>query len=250
MNDDRSEFARMQSQMCKQMGKDEGLFKKNLEFLLELEKYKYSYLWNWLGVPIIQMPADIMATQEVIFETKPDIIIETGVARGGSVIFMAAMQKLLGDGIVIGVDIDIRQHNRDSIENSLFSDRIKLIEGPSTDPNILKNISTYIKKDSKVMVVLDSDHSRKHVLNECLSYSKFVTKGNYLIVADTLMGFYDEENAPKERSMHWFAGNEPLSAIKDFFDENNNFIVDPEINGKLVLSSSPRGYLRREKSDV
>ena len=250
MKDDRLEFARMQSQMCTKMGADESLFKKNLEFLLELEKYKYSYLWNWFGVPIIQMPADIMATQEVIFDTKPDVIIETGVARGGSVIFMAAVQKLLGDGIVIGVDIDIRQHNRDSIENSLFSDRIKLIEGPSTDPDTLELISSYIKKDAKVMVILDSDHSRQHVLSECLLYSKFVTKGNYLVVADTLMGFYAKEKAPKERSMHWFAGNEPLSAIKDFFDDNNDFIIDPELNGKLVLSSSPRGYLRKEKSDA
>ena len=250
MKDDRLDFAKMQSQMCKQMGADDRLFRKNLKFLLELEKYKYSYLWNWFGVPIIQMPADIMATQEVIFKTKPDIIIETGVARGGSVIFLAAIQKLLGDGIVIGVDIDIRQHNRQSIENSLFSERIKLIEGPSTSPSTLELISSYIKRDSKVMVILDSDHSRQHVLDECLAYSKFVTAGNYLVVADTLMGFYDQKTAPKDRSMHWFAGNEPLSAIKDFFDLNSDFIVDQEINGKLILSSSPRGYLKKEKSDV
>lgn len=247
MEDDRLDFANKQAEFCKMMGKDEKLFNRNLDFLLELEKYRYSYLWNWFGAPIIQMPADIMATQEVIFKTKPDVIIETGVARGGSVIFLAALQKLLGDGIVIGVDIDIRQHNRETIETSVVSERIKLIEGPSTDVGVLEKVSSNIPHNSSVMVILDSDHSRQHVLNECLAYSEFVTKGQYLVVADTLMGFYAKNDAPKERSMHWYAGNEPLSAISDFFDLNSDFVVDPEINGKLVISSSPRGYLRRDK---
>ena len=191
------------------------------------------------------MPADIMATQEVIFKTKPDVIIETGVARGGSVIFMAGIQKLLGSGIVVGVDIDIRPHNRASIEDSLFADRIKLVEGPSTDDAVIEEVKSYIKQGAKVMVVLDSDHSRIHVLEECQAYSKLVTKDNYLIVADTLIGFYLEDQSPTDRSKHWFKGNEPLSAIKDFFEKNEDFEVDPEINGKLIVSSSPRGYLRK-----
>ena len=165
-------------------------------------------------------------------------------------IFMAALQKLLGDGIVIGVDIDIRHHNRETIQSSIVSDRIKLIEGPSTDIAVLKEIRSHIPENSSVMVVLDSDHSRQHVLNECLAYSKLVTVGQYLVVADTLMGFYDECKAPRERSMHWFAGNEPLSAIADFIDTNSDFVIDPLINGKLVLSSSPRGYLRKEKNNA
>ena len=247
MDDDRLEFSRMQLENCKAMGDDTDLFEKNLDFLLELEKYKYSYLWSWFGVPIIQMPADIMATQEVIFKTKPDVIIETGVARGGSVIFMAGIQKLLGDGIVIGVDIDIRDHNRSSIEDSLFADRIKLVEGPSTDDGVIDEVKSYIKPGATVMVVLDSDHSRKHVFEECQAYSKLVTKDNHLVVADTLIGFYSEDRSPKERSMHWFEGNDPLSATKDFFQQNKDFEIDGEINGKLVISSSPRGYLRKLK---
>ena len=181
MDDDRLDFARMQLEKCKAMGDDTELFEKNLKFLLELEKYKYSYLWNWFGVPIIQMPADIMATQEVIFKTKPDVIIETGVARGGSVIFMAGIQKLLGDGIVLGVDIDIRDHNRASIEGSFLTDRIKLVEGPSTDNAVIDEIKSHIKPGATVMVVLDSDHSRKHVFEECQAYSKLVTKGHHLV---------------------------------------------------------------------
>lgn len=247
MRDDRLDFAKKQSELCLNMAEDKELFAKNLNFLLELEKYKYSYLWNWFGAPIIQMPADIMATQEVIFKSRPDVIIETGVARGGSVIFMAALQKVLGDGIVIGVDIDIRKHNRETIESSVVNDRIKLIEGPSTDDGVLNEIRSHIPENASVMVILDSDHSREHVLKECLAYGKLVTAGQYMVVADTLMGFYDEKSAPRERSMHWFSGNEPLSALEDFIDINSDFVIDPLINGKLVLSSSPRGYLRKEK---
>src|SRR5258708_5260357 len=153
-----------------------------------------------MGFPIIQLPPDIIATQEVIFAAKPDIIIETGVARGGSVIFMASMLELTGKGKVIGVDIDIRLHNRETIQNHQMAKRISLIEGPSADAATLARVRAEIPANASVMVVLDSDHSRDHVLAELRAYGPLVTHGQYLVVADTLMGHIDEQRAPKSRS--------------------------------------------------
>ena len=145
---------------------------------------------------------------------------------------------------MIGVDIDIRKHNRESIEAHPLSKRINLIEGGSVDTNTLAEVRSHIKKDSKVMVVLDSDHSRDHVLNECRAYGSMVTPGCYLVVADTLVGHVEQKDAPTNRSKLWFKGNEPLAARDKFLLETDAFEIDNEINKKLVLSSSPGGYLR------
>jgi cephalosporin hydroxylase len=212
--------------------------------VLGLDKYDYSYLWTWMGVPIIQFPADMIATQEVIWSTKPDIIIETGVARGGSVIFMASILAAIGKGQVIGVDIDIRAHNRETVEKHPMSDRITLIEGGSVDAETLDSVRAQIPEGARVMVVLDSDHSRDHVLAECEAYGPLVTEGCYLVVADTFVGHISEEEAPKKRSKVWHKGNEPLAALNDYMATTDRFEADPVINGKLVLSSSPGGYLR------
>src|SRR5262245_34234888 len=164
-----------------------------------------------MGVPIIQLPADIMATQEVIWATKPDVIIETGVARGGSVLFMASLLELIGKGTVIGVDIDIRPHNRDSIERHPMVKRVRLIEGPSTAPVTLAKVRNEIPAGAAVMVVLDSDHSRDHVLAELRAYGPLVTAGCYLVVADTILGCFSAEQTPRNRSKFWPKGNEPLT---------------------------------------
>jgi cephalosporin hydroxylase len=213
--------------------------------VLELDKYDYSYLWSWMGAPIIQMPADVMATQEVIWETKPDVIIETGVARGGSVIFMASMLSLLNNGgFVIGVDIDIRAHNRETIEDHPMADRIKLIEGGSVDEPVLEQVRAMIPEGARVMAVLDSDHSRAHVLAELRAYGPLVTPGCYMVVADTIVGHLTEEETPKKRSQVLYKGNDPLSARDDYLAETDRFEIDEVLNGKLVISSSPGGYLR------
>lgn len=243
-HDDRKEFEENKSRQSIALGKDREAFKQSTDLLTKLDQYDYSYLWSWMGVPIIQMPADIMATQEVIWATKPDVIIETGVARGGSVIFMASLLEVMGNGQIIGVDIDIRKHNRQSIEEHPMSKRITLIEGGSVDADIVEKVEALIPEGARVMVVLDSDHSRDHVLAECRAYGRLVTEGCYLVVADTLVGHLDEENAPKKRSKIWYKGDEPLSALNDYMSESDRFEVDEELNGKLVLSSSPGGYLR------
>lgn len=242
--DDREDFEASKRKQSVALGKDTRVFEQSLDLVTALDAYDYSYLWSWMGVPIIQMPADVMATQEVIWATKPDVIIETGVARGGSVLFMASLLELLGNGKVIGVDIDIRAHNRESIEKHAMSKRVVLIEGGSVEEDTLRKVRSEIPDGARVMVVLDSDHSRDHVLAECRAYGPMVTPGCYLVVADTIVGHVTEQDAPRKRSKLWFKGNEPLSALRDYLAETDGFETDEVLNGKLVLSSSPGGYLR------
>ena len=248
VRDDRLEFEENKRKQSIALGNDATAFQQSLDLVTALDSYDYSYLWSWMGVPVIQMPADVMATQEVIWATKPDVIIETGVARGGSVLFMASLLEIIGKGKVIGVDIDIRAHNRESIERHPMSKRVSLIEGGSVDAGTLARVRAEIPVGARVMVVLDSDHSRDHVLNECRAYGPMVTEGCFMVVADTLVGHVTEENAPKKRSKVWFKGDEPLSALRDYMAECDRFEVDAELNGKLVLSSSPGGYVRCIKS--
>lgn len=242
--DDRLEFEASKRRQSLALGSDGAVFAQSLDLVTALDAYDYSYLWSWMGVPIIQMPADIMATQEVIWATKPDVIIETGVARGGSVLFMASLLEMIGNGKVIGVDIDIRPHNRNAIEAHPMSKRVMLIEGGSVDEGTVARVRAEIPQGARVMVVLDSDHSRSHVLAECRAYGPMVTEGCYLVVADTLVGHVTEENAPRKRSKLWFKGDEPLSALNDYLAETDRFEIDKVLNGKLVLSSSPGGYVR------
>lgn len=241
--DDRAEFAAHTEAQALALGADKAAFDRTVGTVLDLDRYDYSYLWTWMGVPIIQMPADIIATQEVIWRTKPDVIIETGVARGGSVLFMASMLELMGNGIVIGVDIDIRAHNRDTVESHPMSKRVKMVEGGSVDSDTLRAVRDLIPEGARVMCVLDSDHSRAHVLAELRAYGPMITPGCYMVVADTIVGHFTEENTPQKRSQILFEGNEPLSARDDYLAETDRFRIDETLNGKLVLSSSPGGYL-------
>jgi cephalosporin hydroxylase len=245
--DDRQEFEAHKEEMCLALGKDTQVFRQSIDTMIALDTYDYSYLWSWMGVPIIQLPADIMATQEIIWNTKPDIIIETGVARGGSMIFMASILAMTGNdkAKVIGVDIDIRAHNREAIETHPMASRIALIEGGSVDDSTLDAVRDLIPKGARVMVVLDSDHSYGHVLAECRAYGPLVTPGCYLVVADTAVGHVGEDQSPKKRSKSWYRGNDPLTALNDYLKETDRFEVDPVINGKLVLASSPGGYCVR-----
>ena len=242
--DDRAEFAAHAEERALALGRDGEAFRRATATLMDLRRYDYSYLWTWLGAPIIQMPADVMATQEVIWRTRPDVIVETGVARGGSVILMASLLEMLGgDGFVIGVDIDIRAHNRETIERHPMARRIRLVEGGSVDASTLEAVRALVPEGARVMAVLDSDHSRAHVLAELRAYGPMVTKGCYMVVADTLIGHFSEEEAPRGRARLLHKGNDPLSARDDYLAETGRFRVDEVLNGKLVLSSSPGGYL-------
>jgi cephalosporin hydroxylase len=245
--DDRQEFEASKRRQSAALGQDEAISAQSSALFEALNDYDYSYLWSWMGVPIIQTPTDVMATQEVISSTKPDIIIETGVARGGSVLFMASLLEMIGKGKVIGVDIDIRAHNRESIETHPMSKRVVLIEGGSVDEDTVARVRAEIPAGAKVMVVLDSDHSRDHVLAECRAYGPMVTPGCYLVVADTIVARLPETSKARNRSRPLETGNDPAEAARLYLAETTAFEVDPVLNGKLVLSSSPGGYLRRKQ---
>jgi cephalosporin hydroxylase len=242
--DDRAEFEAEKARSALALGNDEAVFDLSLQAFVAADKHRYTYLWSWMGVPIIQVPTDIVATQEIIWANKPDVIIETGVARGGSVVFSASILTLIGKGHVIGVDIDIRAHNRDSIETHPMAARISLIEGSSIAADTLAKVRAAVPAGASVMVCLDSDHSREHVLTELRAYGPLVTPGQYLIVSDTVLGRMSREQTPTARSHVWYPGDEPLAAVHAYLAETDRFEADPVINGKLVYSSSPGGYLR------
>jgi cephalosporin hydroxylase len=244
MRDDRAEFEAEKLRKGAALAGDRETFNEATTLLYRLDKYDYAYLWSWLGVPIIQLPADIIATQEAVWSARPTVVVECGVARGGSLIFLASLLQLLGRGKVIGIDIDIRPHNRDTITSHPLAHRIELIEGASTHESTIAAARLAIPNDARVMVILDSDHSRDHVLAELRAYGPLVTKGQYLVVADTLLGHIDESMANPRRSNRWYRGNDPLTALQAYLQETDRFASDNTINNKLVLSSSPGGFLR------
>jgi len=243
MIDDTMDFERQCNNEIQLMKKDLKLRKESLNYLNKVENYKYSYHFKWMGLPIIQYPQDIIAMQELIYLIKPDFIIETGVARGGSLIFYSSMLELLGGGKVLGVDIDIREHNRKKIENHQMNKNIILIEGSSTDENVIKQIDTIISENNlqKGLVVLDSLHTHKHVLEELRLYCKYVKKGSYLIAFDTIIEHFSEDNITNRP---WSRGNSPKTAVYEFLKENERFIIDEEIESKLLLTVCPSGYLK------
>jgi cephalosporin hydroxylase len=223
---------------------DKQLQNISKEWLQESFKKQYEYNFTWLGRPIIQYPCDIIAMQELIWEVKPDLIIETGIAHGGSIIFSASMLEIIGNGLVIGIDIDIRKHNRTEIENHSMFKRIKFIEGSSIDPIIIQQIKKIAETKHRILVFLDSNHTHEHVLQELKLYSQFVSKDSYIIVFDTFV-----EDLPEEFSENrpWGRGNNPKTAVWEFLKTNSDFIMDKNIELKLLVTSAPDGYLRRVK---
>jgi cephalosporin hydroxylase len=225
-------------------GKDAQLRADSIDWMVKTGKYKYSYNFQWLGRPIIQLPQDILMMQELVWEIKPDLIIETGVARGGSLIFYASMLELADSGgKVIGIDIDIREHNRIEIEKHPMFKKIHLIEGSSTSTDVLRSVNDYIKSNrcEKILVVLDSNHTHEHVLEELRLYSPFVKKGSYIVVFDTVIedmpvGYFSDRP--------WDKGNNPKTAVWEFLKENDRFEIDEKIDAKLLISVAPSGYLR------
>lgn len=212
------------------------------DFSTEAHTNNYTYNFDWLGLPIIQTPQDIVALQEIIWETKPDIIIETGVARGGSLIFYASMLHMLNNkGKVIGIDIDIRAHNRKAIEEHTLSSYIHLIEGSSTDQNTVEHVKHFIPQNSRVMVILDSNHTHDHVLNELELYSPLVSKECYLVVLDTIVEDLPDDLYPNRP---WGKGNNPKTAVHEFMKITKRFEIDHTITNKILLTAAPDGYLK------
>lgn len=235
------EFEKRNLKKIKSMVNDKELSKKTKEWIQQSWKHEYVYHFNWLGRPIIQFPQDIIAMQEIIWKVKPDVIIETGIARGGSIIFSASILELIGKGNVVGIDIDIRKHNKEEIKKSHLFKRITLLQGSSIDKKIVKEVSKICEDKKKIMVFLDSNHSHEHVLAELKMYSSMVTKGSYLVVFDTFV-----EDMPNEivKDRPWSIGNNPKTAVHEFLKKNNRFKIDYQIENKLLITSCPTGYLK------
>ncbi|MES2142232.1 MAG: cephalosporin hydroxylase family protein [Pseudomonadota bacterium] len=218
------------------------LFKSGISFVRDAGYVNYSYNFDWLGLPIIQFPQDIVAIQEIIWRTKPDIIIETGVARGGSLLLSASILHLLnGSGKVIGIDIDIREHNRKAIENHPLAFRIHLIEGSSIEEATINKLVSFIHPMDTVMVILDSNHTYSHVFKELELYSPFVSVGKYMLVMDTVIEYMPNDYFPNRP---WGKGNNPMCAVHDFIKTNSRFVIDETIPNKLLITVAEDGYLK------
>ncbi|WP_341523197.1 cephalosporin hydroxylase family protein [Pseudomonas sp. G.S.17] len=220
---------------------DKALQATSLDWVGTTAKHKYTYNFSWMGRPIIQFPQDMVAMQEIIWALRPDVIVETGIAHGGSLVFYASMLQLIGHGDVLGVDIDIRQHNREAIEAHPMSHRIQMIQGSSIDPAIVEQVKQRIA-GKKVLVVLDSNHTHEHVLEELRLYAPLVSVGSYCVVMDTVVEDMPEDAFPDRP---WGKGDNPKTAVWAYLKENQDFEIDAAIHSKLLITVAPDGYLRR-----
>ena len=226
----------------KNLKSNQALKKERDSFFQNLVDAKYSYNFDWMGVPIIQMPGDLVVFQEIAYKLKPDVVIECGVARGGSILFWASMLELFNkDGIVVGVDIEIKDHTKQAINESMFKDRINLIEGDSTAISTLNKVKSFVQNDKKVMVIFDSNHTEEHVLNELELYSPLVSVDSYLIVLDTVI-----EKLRIEKDRPWGPGNSPMTAVQKFMrDKSNRYLQDFDLENKSFLTVAPNDFYKR-----
>ena len=228
------------------------------QWVFESMKKKYLYNFDWLGRPIIQYPQDMVAIQEIIWSIKPTLIIETGIAHGGSLILSASMLALLdyceaiesGTPIdpsgskrkVVGIDIEIREHNRSAIECHPMGSKVEMIEGSSTDQRVINQVAEISKGHTSVLVLLDSNHTHEHVLGELKAYANLVSVGSYCVVFDT---FVEDMPAGYFLDRPWDKGNSPRTAVVEFLKDHSEFVVDESIQNKLLITVAPGGFLRR-----
>ena len=217
----------------------------SLTWLREITRHKYAYNFNWMGRPIIQFPQDMIAMQEIIWGVQPHLIIETGIAHGGSLIYYASLLEMIGgDGYVLGIDIDIRPHNREAIESHPMFKRIQMIEGSSVSDEVAAAVAGHAQGKKSVLVVLDSNHTHEHVLNELNIYAQHVTRDSYIVVFDTLL---DDMPDDLVQDRPWGSGNNPKTAVREFLSGTDAFEIDKDIEGKLLITVAPDGYLKRVK---
>ncbi len=235
------------SQRVQKNGTNERLKDDAEAFMMSSIQSKYSYNYSWMGRPIIQYPQDMIAMQEIIWQVQPDLIIETGIAHGGSLIFYASLLELLAvvngvDGRVLGIDIDIREHNLAAIQSHPMSKRVDLIQGSSIDQKIIDKVKHAALGKERVLVVLDSNHTHDHVLAELYAYAPLVTVGSYCVVFDTIV-----EDLPKEYFLDrpWEPSDNPKTAVWKYMESKPGFEIDKSIQDKLLITVAPDGYLKR-----
>lgn len=253
-----TEFEASVSQNIASLRQDTKLTMQSKDWILKTLPHHYSYNFRWLGRPIIQYPQDMVALQELIWKIRPDLVIETGIAHGGSLILSASMLALLDycDAVeagqtldprtprrrVLGIDIDIREHNRAAIEAHPMAHRIDMIQGSSIAPEIVAEVNKRATGHERVMVILDSNHTHEHVLAELDAYAPLVSPGSYCVVFDTVI---EDLPAGMYPDRPWDVGNNPKTSVRQFLSRNHNFEVDEDMEAKLLITVAPGGYLRR-----
>lgn len=253
-----SDFKTEIADRTRDMRADAALQQASLDFLRSSAKAKYSYNFHWMDRPIIQYPQDIVAMQELIYEVKPDLIVETGIAHGGSLVFSASVLAMLdmveaieaGESFdpmvskrkVLGIDIDIRDHNRAAIDAHPMRSRIEMIQGSSVDTDIIKQVYDFAADYKKILICLDSNHTHDHVLEELRAYAPLTSVGSYCVVFDTLIEEM-EEGTYADRP--WGKGNNPYTAIQSYLESESNFEIDTQIQDRLLITVAQNGFLRR-----
>ncbi|HEX2543236.1 MAG TPA: cephalosporin hydroxylase family protein [Ramlibacter sp.] len=246
--DPHKEFEEEVSRNIEGLGRDTDLQAMSRVWVREIAPHKYAYNFRWLGRPVIQFPQDLVAMQEIFWRVQPDLIIETGIAHGGSLIFSASMLELIAacggppDARVLGVDIDIRAHNREAIEAHPMARRIDMIQGSSIAPDVVAQVRAAAANRQRVLVILDSNHTHDHVLAELQAYAPLVSVGSYCIVFDTLL---EDMPAASFTDRPWGPGNSPKTAVREFLRTQAGFEVDRSIEHKLLITVAPEGYLLR-----
>lgn len=260
MNEKLKNFLNERTQAIESYPKEREWMDLSKRWMIHGFNKKYMYNFEWLGRPIIQMPIDMVAMQELIWKVKPDLIIETGIAHGGSLIMSASMLALLDmcEAIelgtvldpksskrkVLGLDIDIRQHNREAIEAHPMSSHIQMIQGSSIAPEVIKQVKSVAKNYQRVLVCLDSNHTYDHVLAELEAYAPLTAVGSYCVVFDTII-----EDMPKTifPDRPWGPGNNPKTAVWEYLKTHSEFKIDKHIQTKLLITFAPDGFLKRVK---
>ncbi|MBF0160381.1 MAG: cephalosporin hydroxylase family protein [Magnetococcales bacterium] len=252
MVSDFEQFDQQRREITQKMCQDDRFQSLRKDWFAISVDHKYCYNFDWMGMPIIQYPQDIMAMQEIIWHVRPEMIIETGIARGGSIVFYASMLELFGiDGTVVGIDIEIRPWNKQRILSHPVSHRIRMIEGSSVNLDVVKQVYQMAGGSSNVMVVLDANHSYESVRHELQLYSPLVSVGSYIVVFDTVSDDLPDElwrqKDSKTGLLSGGQGNGPKKAVHEFVQNNDAFIIDKSIQNKLQITSAPDGYLKRIK---
>lgn len=258
MNDFIKEFEVERATRVEGFGLDDAFKSRSRDWVEESMRKSYVYNFSWLGRPIIQYPQDMVAMQELIWQVKPDLIIETGIAHGGSLIMSASFLAMLdhceaiesGSMInpskpkrrVLGIDIDIREHNRKAIEAHPMSNRIDMIQGSSVADDIIAKVRAYAKNYKRVLVSLDSNHTHEHVLAELQAYAPLTSKGSYCVVFDS---FVEDVPADVFSNRPWGPGNNPKTAVWEYLKTHPEFEIDKSIENKLLITVAPDGYLKR-----
>jgi cephalosporin hydroxylase len=243
-------FELEQQERISASAKEETLCESAKAFSLESIRHKYSYNFSWLGRPIIQYPQDMIAMQEIIYKVQPDLIIETGIAHGGSLIFFASLLELNAvcggpqDAQVLGVDIDIREHNREAIESHPMFKRISMIQGSSIASEVVEQVKAKAIEKKRILVSLDSNHTHDHVLAELQAYAPLTSIGSYCVVFDTVIEDMPADMFPDRP---WGKGNNPKSAVWEYLKTHPEFEIDKNVATKLQITVAPDGYLKRVK---